>query len=84
MKVLDSGPLLSLVGEAARCAPDERIIATPVVCRTCGADTFEVVGNECFCEVCCVPLGIEDGDLYSSELPFVLAPSAALPDTDRP
>ncbi|MFD6275117.1 hypothetical protein ACFWFI_06015 [Streptomyces sp. NPDC060209] len=78
--VLESSALLSLVGGAVRCEPDERLITAPVVCRMCDADTFEVVGNECFCEGCCVPLGTEDGALYSSDLPFALAPAVARPD----
>ncbi|MEV6399438.1 hypothetical protein AB0M39_32400 [Streptomyces sp. NPDC051907] len=37
----------------------------PIVCGLCGWDQFEVAAGECFCETCCVPLGIQDGGIYS-------------------
>ncbi|WP_223187790.1 hypothetical protein [Streptomyces sp. CBMA29] len=79
-ELTESNALLSLVSEAVRCEPGERIVTTSVVCPLCDTDTFEVAGNECFCEGCCVPAGLEDGELHSCELPFVLAGSVARPD----
>lgn len=79
-EVTEIGTLLSMVSEAVRCESGEQIITRFVVCPLCEADTFEVAGNECFCEGCCIPVGLEGGQLYSCELSFVLAPSVARPD----
>ncbi|MEU2660046.1 hypothetical protein ABZ615_32595 [Streptomyces sp. NPDC007325] len=55
--------------------PDERITITPLVCPACGWNRFEVVADECFCEGCCLPLGVEDGGVHPNGYPWRLTPA---------
>lgn len=59
--------------------PDERITITSLICPTCGWDQFEVVADECFCEGCCLPLGIEDGGVHPNGHPWHLTPARPHP-----
>ncbi|MFD7322045.1 hypothetical protein ACFV9D_13335 [Streptomyces sp. NPDC059875] len=38
-------------------------MSEPLVCRYCDWDRFEVSGGEWWCEGCCLPLGVRDGDM---------------------
>ncbi|OEJ93122.1 hypothetical protein J116_000010 [Streptomyces thermolilacinus SPC6] len=71
------GGLVSLLDRTALREPLERVVITTVVCKWCGWDQFEVVGDECFCEGCCLPVGMADGDVYTGGSAWELAPSAS-------
>ncbi|APE25366.1 MULTISPECIES: hypothetical protein [Streptomyces] len=64
--------LLGGPGGAAR-----RAVTGVLVCRYCGEEQFEVTARECFCVGCCLPLGVEDGDVYGPETAWRLRPAAA-------
>ncbi|MFG3191555.1 hypothetical protein [Streptomyces omiyaensis] len=61
--------------------PDERITVTAAVCASCGWDCFEVVADECFCEGCCLPLGVRDGGVHPDGFPWRLTPALPWPST---
>ncbi|MFD0260178.1 hypothetical protein [Kitasatospora indigofera] len=70
------GHLELLLRWAAARESHGRIVITPLVCRFCDWDRFEVAADECFCEGCCLPLGIADGDVYAGGFTWELAASA--------
>ncbi|MEU1468035.1 hypothetical protein ABZ434_07410 [Streptomyces sp. NPDC005761] len=67
---------MSLLGRTVLRAPLGRVLITPIVCRWCDWDQFEVAADECFCEGCCLPVGIADGDVHEGGSTWELAPSA--------
>ncbi|GAA1503730.1 hypothetical protein GCM10009730_03090 [Streptomyces albidochromogenes] len=69
--------LVSLLGRAGGAEPGERVVSAPVVCRHCDWNQFEVAAGECYCEGCCLPLGIEDGDVVPGAPMWRLVPSDA-------
>ncbi|MER6916466.1 hypothetical protein ABT354_32815 [Streptomyces sp. NPDC000594] len=69
--------LVSLLGRTALREPLGRVVITTVVCRWCDWDQFEVAGDECFCEGCCLPVGLVDGDVYAGGSAWELAPSVS-------
>ncbi|MGW7413434.1 hypothetical protein [Streptomyces sp. NPDC054863] len=77
--VAEGGGLVSLLGRTVLPEPHGRVVITSVVCRWCDWDQFEVAAGECFCEGCCLPIGITDGDVYAGGSAWELAPSAAPP-----
>ncbi|MET9934001.1 MULTISPECIES: hypothetical protein [unclassified Streptomyces] len=77
----DAG-LVSLLGATVLREPLGRVVIEPVVCRWCEGDRFEVSGGECFCEGCCLPVGLVDGDVHVRGASWRLAPSA--PSSLRP
>ncbi|MFF2774639.1 hypothetical protein ACFVU3_07000 [Streptomyces sp. NPDC058052] len=68
-------PVALLHRTATAPAPDERLTIAPALCPMCGWDQFEVVADECFCEGCCLPLGIEDGGVHPNGFPWTLTPA---------
>ncbi|MGW6539087.1 hypothetical protein ACWGBV_09160 [Streptomyces sp. NPDC055051] len=64
--------------------PDERTTITPLVCPACDWNRFEVVDDECFCEGCCLPLGIEDGGVHPNGYPWRLSPAHPHPSPASP
>ncbi|MFH9726335.1 hypothetical protein ACH4M4_25740 [Streptomyces sp. NPDC017254] len=79
------GALGRLLGGAAPGGTDRRIVTGALACRYCDADRFEVTPWECFCEGCCLPIGVQDGDVHESpDTPLRrLEPSAVpAPGTD--
>lgn len=71
----EGGGLVSLLRRAVLRKARGRIVVTPLVCRWCGGDQFEVVADECFCEGCCLPLGIADGEVHAGGSTWGLAAS---------
>ncbi|MEV6954615.1 hypothetical protein [Streptomyces sp. NPDC051183] len=59
-----------------------RMVSAPIACRYCGWDRFQVALDECFCEGCCLALGIQDGDVYPGAPEWELVPSDALTPAD--
>ncbi|MCX4984936.1 hypothetical protein [Streptomyces sp. NBC_00572] len=70
------GVLSRLLGGAGPGVADRRIVTGALVCRYCGADRFEVTAWECFCDGCCLPIGVRDGDVRSETTVWELEPSA--------
>ncbi|WP_435972961.1 hypothetical protein [Streptomyces sp. Qhu_M48] len=72
------GGLLWLLGGAGHGpgAADRRIVTGPLVCRYCAHDEYEVTALECFCVGCCLPLGVQDGEIHAEDASWRLAPSA--------
>ncbi|MER5965099.1 hypothetical protein [Streptomyces sp. NPDC002057] len=70
--------LLGLLGGAGHGpgAADRRLVTGPLVCRYCAHDEFEVTALECFCVGCCLPIGVQDGDIHGEDSRWGLAPSA--------
>ncbi|MFG2833493.1 hypothetical protein ACGFYE_00730 [Streptomyces zaomyceticus] len=60
------GALGRLLGGGAVGGADRRIVTGALVCRYCDWHEFEVTASECFCVGCCLPVGVQDGDLYES------------------
>ncbi|MFH8713539.1 hypothetical protein OHB11_05455 [Streptomyces zaomyceticus] len=60
------GALGRLLGGSASGGADRRIVTGALVCRFCDWHEFEVTASECFCVGCCLPIGVQDGDLYES------------------
>ncbi|MFC9484568.1 hypothetical protein ACFTZM_00625 [Streptomyces hydrogenans] len=73
----EDGGLMSLLGRTALREPLGRTVITVVACRWCDWDQFEVAGDECFCEGCCLPVGILDGDVYEGGSAWEIAPSVS-------
>ncbi|MER7756704.1 hypothetical protein [Kitasatospora sp. NPDC097643] len=71
----------SLLRRAALREPHGQIVITPILCRWCDWDRFEVTAGEYFCEGCCLPVDIADGDVHgdvhAGGRPWKLAASAA-------
>ncbi|MFG3227240.1 hypothetical protein ACGF07_20955 [Kitasatospora sp. NPDC048194] len=70
------GDLLSLLRRAAVPEQHGRMVITPLVCRSCDWDRFELTTDEYFCEGCCLPLGIADGNVYAGGSSWELAGGA--------
>ncbi|MFE5735546.1 hypothetical protein ACFQ7A_32205 [Streptomyces sp. NPDC056528] len=70
----EGGSLVSLLGATVLREPFGRVVITPVVCRWCEGDRFEVAGGECFCEGCCLPVGMADGDVHAGGSSWRFAP----------
>ncbi|MGC0423615.1 hypothetical protein [Embleya sp. AB8] len=65
-EVTGRGSLRALLSGTGLAIPDgRRQVIVPVVCRYCAHDEFEVAAGECHCVGCCLPIGIEDGEVYS-------------------
>jgi hypothetical protein len=66
-EVTGHGSLLTLLDRTGLTVPDGRRVTVPIVCRYCAADEFEVSSatDEVWCVGCCLPIGIEDGEVYS-------------------
>ncbi len=76
--VTSDGGLVSLLRRAGGAEqPGERVVTAPVVCRHCDWHQYEVAAGECFCEGCCLPLGIADGDVVPGAPMWQLVPSGA-------
>ncbi|MFB7541742.1 hypothetical protein ACFC0N_17835 [Streptomyces zaomyceticus] len=60
------GDLGRLLGVDAPGGADRRIVTGALACRYCDGHEFEVTASECFCVGCCLPIGVQDGDLYES------------------
>ncbi|MFJ9821539.1 hypothetical protein ACIRU3_41105 [Streptomyces sp. NPDC101151] len=71
------GGLAALLIPTGLADPDGQKATLPIVCRYCGWDQFEVAAGECYCQGCCLPLGIEDGGVYSDASAWELVPSGA-------
>ncbi|MFD7626642.1 hypothetical protein ACFV7Q_11515 [Streptomyces sp. NPDC059851] len=73
----------ALVALAAGAVPaewDGEVAAGSVTCPLCGADTYEAVRGDCFCDACCIPLGIANGcDYVPDGFAWRLVPSAGPP-----
>lgn len=75
----DTG-LLSLVRRSVLGGPRETVVVVPpVICPMCDAEQYEVAGTECYCEGCCLPLGVSDGEIYPAAFPWRLVPAADAP-----
>lgn len=67
--------LVSLLSRGGVGEPDGQIVTVPIVCRYCDWDQFEVAAGECHCVGCCLPLGVQDGDVYPGASMWELVPS---------
>ncbi|MFC8226445.1 hypothetical protein [Streptomyces sp. NPDC057287] len=74
--VTQDGGLVSLLGRTVHRESPGRTVITPIVCRWCDWDQFEVVADECFCEGCCLPIGLAGGHVHAGGATWEFAPSA--------